>query len=206
MRARERAASGVRAASTLFCFCSRAAWSRLFDISDMPKSCAEKTGGARVRNNNNKKKMDGMEEPAEIGGKKGRNGGSEGRKEKGIHGLIRHPSRGVRGTGQGRAHLQVLEVLEDPLPALLLVGRAGGGCAARLRRHIPAALPTSLSTLTQSLLPPVLSLYLSARQRSEKATVVGLFFEFFSRERKERGGGERPLAFVVVGIRISNSK
>lgn len=39
----------------------------------------------------------------------------------------------------------MLEVLEDPLPALLLVGRAGGR-AARLRRHVPAAalLPLSL--------------------------------------------------------------
>jgi hypothetical protein len=45
----------------LFCFCRRAAWSRLFDISFIPKSCAEKTG-ARVRNKNRS-----MEEPAEIG-------------------------------------------------------------------------------------------------------------------------------------------
>lgn len=39
----------------------------------------------------------------------------------------------------GRAHLEVLEVLEDPLPALLLVGGAGGR-AAGLRRHGSSSL------------------------------------------------------------------
>ena len=34
-----------------------------------------------------------------------------------------------------RTYLEVLEVLEDPLPALLLVGCAGAGAARRLRRH-----------------------------------------------------------------------
>lgn len=61
--ARARGASGVRATSTLFSFCRRAAWSRLLDISAIPKSCAEKTG-ARVRNKNRS-----MEEPAENGSK-----------------------------------------------------------------------------------------------------------------------------------------
>jgi hypothetical protein len=59
----------------------------------------------------------------------------------------------------------VLEVLEDPLPALLLVGRAGGGCAARFRRHVPAAasLPPSLPSLAPSL---------TRREWSEKANGV----------------------------------
>jgi hypothetical protein len=46
----------------LFCFCSLAAWSKLFDISDMPKSCAEEPG-ATVRDENRS-----IKEPAEIGG------------------------------------------------------------------------------------------------------------------------------------------
>jgi hypothetical protein len=46
----------------LLCFCSLAAWSRLFDISDIPKSCAEEPG-VTVRNTNRS-----MKEPAEIRG------------------------------------------------------------------------------------------------------------------------------------------
>jgi hypothetical protein len=54
--------AGVRAGITLLCFCSLAAWSRLFDISDIPKSCAEEPG-VTVRNTNRS-----MKEPAEIRG------------------------------------------------------------------------------------------------------------------------------------------
>lgn len=129
--ARARGTSGVRAASTLFCFCRRAAWSRLLDISVIPNSCAETTS-ARVRNKN----ITMEEEPT---GEKRRNENSKREGDPWID--PSSISRSKRGTGHGRAHLQVLEVLEDPLPALLLVGRAGGGCAARFRRHVPAALP-----------------------------------------------------------------
>jgi hypothetical protein len=100
----------------------------------------------------------------------------------------------------------VLEVLEDPLPALLLVGRAGGGCAARFRRHVPAAasLPPSLPSLAPSL---------TRREWSEKANGVWLL-EFFStevvlvveRERKAGGDDERGRGHLPgMGIEISNS-
>ena len=63
--ARARAAIGVRAPSTLSCLCSLAAWSKLFDISDMPKSCAEGPG-ATVRDESRS-----IKEPEEIGGGRG---------------------------------------------------------------------------------------------------------------------------------------
>jgi len=72
--ARARAAIGVRAASTLSCLCSLAAWSKLFDISDMPKSCAEGPG-ATVRDESRS-----IKEPAEIDGE-GEKAGSKGGKQ-----------------------------------------------------------------------------------------------------------------------------
>lgn len=89
--ARARGASGVRATSTLFSFCRRAAWSRLLDISAIPKSCAEKTG-ARVRNKNRS-----MEEPAGNGSKERKKWRVEVRKKEGVHGL-RSNGNGLRAS------------------------------------------------------------------------------------------------------------
>lgn len=91
----------------------------------------------------------------------------------------------------------MLEVLEDPLLALLLVGRAGGGCSARFRRHVLAALPTSLPPLSPSF-PH------SARERVERESEWCVWIlEFFSTEvlrisierEKAAGDDEKGVAF-----------
>jgi hypothetical protein len=95
----------------------------------------------------------------------------------------------------------VLEVLEDPLPALLLVGRAGGGCAARFRRHVPAAasLPPSLPSLPPSVLPSLGES--GARKRMVCVAFRILFYGSSTRSREREKGrrrrreGERPLAW-----------
>lgn len=87
--------------STLFCFCRRAAWSRLLDISFIPKSCAEKTNGREgfIRHI---QKADRWKKPRKSAGTKGRNGGSNGRKERGIHHPWIGPSSVVsRSKGNG---------------------------------------------------------------------------------------------------------
>lgn len=98
-----RAATGARAASTLLCFCSFAAWSRLLDISDMPKSCAEETKRRQLGTQTDRPK-NLQKSAAKKGGnflrwreRREMKGGKEAKKM-GIYGLIRNPPRRGRET------------------------------------------------------------------------------------------------------------